>query len=162
MTNNSTDKVILTKQGYKKLVDELNHLKNAERQKIARMLEEARSHGDIRENAEYDSAKDYQAQIESRILQIESLLDVAEVHEDKVGQDGRVALGCKVSALNHKNKKKHTFTIVGYGESDPFNGYITIHSPIGSALLGKRAGEKVEVDVPSGKVVYEILEIKPQ
>lgn len=153
------DRVILTKKGYEKLQRELEELETIERQKVAEMLKEARSHGDISENAEYDAAKEYQAHVEARINKIRRILEQAEIYEEET-TDGTAAPGCRVTLKNLANGKEISFELVGYGESDPGNGKITISSPIGRAVLGCRAGETIEVEVPAGKIKYEIVRVE--
>lgn len=155
------DKVILTKKGYEKLLRELEELETIERQKVAEMLKEARSHGDISENAEYDTAKDYQAQVEARINKIRRILEVAEIYEESEN-DGKAAPGCRVTIKNLANGGELTFELVGYGESDPTNGKIAVSSPIGKAVLGRSVGEVIEVDAPAGKIKYEIVKVESE
>lgn len=150
------EKTFLTKEGYEKLKKELQHLKQVERKKIAKMLEEARGHGDIRENAEYHAAKDHQSHIETRILKLEKLLQKAEVHDISTNKHGVASLGCKVIVKNLKTGDEAVYKLVGHGESDPEAGSISISSPIGRALLGRRIGETVHINVPAGRVELRI------
>ncbi len=154
------DRIILTKDGYKKLKKELEKLKTVERKKIAKMLEEARSHGDFRENAEYDVAKDKQAHIETRILQLEKLLKEAEIHDESNNEHGVVCVGSLVTIKNKKTGEECVYKLVGHGEADPSSGSISIASPVGKALLGKRVGETVNVETPSGKTQISILGVR--
>jgi len=152
-----TEKIVLTREGYEKLAKELAHLKEVERKKVARMLQEARSHGDLSENAEYHAAKEHQAHVEMRIREIEHLLRLAEIHDSSSVPEGTATLGCRVTVRNLDAGVEASYVLVGQGEADPSNGRISITSPIGSALNGTRAGDIVEVSVPAGTVRLEVL-----
>ncbi|MDO5717486.1 MAG: transcription elongation factor GreA [Tissierellia bacterium] len=153
------NEVILTKEGLKKLEDELNHRKTKVRKEIAEKLKVARGFGDLSENAEYDEAKNEQAQNEDRILKIEDMLMKAEtIDESNISKD-EVGLGSKVKLYDYSFKEEVEYTIVGSAEADPINGKISNVSPVGNALLGCKKGEKIKVDTPGGLDEYEILDI---
>ncbi|MBI4367984.1 MAG: transcription elongation factor GreA [Candidatus Omnitrophica bacterium] len=154
-----TDPVILTPEGYEKLKQDLQTLKSVKRVEVARQLETARAHGDLRENAEYDTAKEAKAQLESRIRTLEDKLTRAKVVDVTNAPTDKVYFGTTVELKNKKTGEKVTFTFVAEDEADVHNGKIAISTPIGKALLGHAKGETVEVRVPAGIVPYEILKI---
>jgi len=142
---------------------ELEHLKTVRRKEIAEVIKEARSHGDLSENSEYDEAKNTQAMIEARILEIEKMLQNARViDEDELTTD-KVGIGCVVKVRDVDEDETETYAIVSSSESDPMNGKISDESPVGSALMDHRIGDRVSAAVPSGAVLtFEILEIGKQ
>jgi transcription elongation factor GreA len=155
----SEKKTMLTYDGLKKLEEELQLLKVVRRREVAEKIKQARSQGDLSENAEYDAAKDEQAEIEARIVLLEKKLRNAEViDEDDVGQ-GVVTIGSKVTLFDVENREKCEYYIVGSTEADPKNGRISNESPLGTALLGRRPEETVSFDAPVGAITYKILEI---
>ncbi|MCX7955843.1 MAG: transcription elongation factor GreA [Patescibacteria group bacterium] len=147
----------LTQQGFEKLKKELEELKNQKRPQAVERLAKARSMGDLSENSEYTAAKEELAFVEGRIQEIEEILKNAQVAENP-SNDTIVELGETI--VVEKNQEKITFTIVGEYEADPINGKISVNSPIGKGLIGKKVGEIVEIETPSGKNIYKILEIK--
>ncbi len=147
----------ITKEGFDNLKKELSELIEIKRPKAVERLSKARSMGDLSENSEYSAAKEELAFIEGRIQEIEDILKVAQVVENK-NQNQKVAVGSTVVVEN--NSQKITFQIVGDFEADPLNKKLSCTSPIGQALIGKKTGDIVEVDVPAGKITYKILEIK--
>lgn len=147
----------ITKEGFNNLKKELSELIEIKRPKAVERLSKARSMGDLSENSEYSAAKEELAFIEGRIQEIEEILKVAQVVENK-NQNQKVAVGSTVVVEN--NSQKITFQIVGDFEADPLNKKLSCTSPIGQALMGKKTGDIVEVDVPAGKITYKILEIK--
>ena len=153
------DHVILTQEGYEKLKEELRTLKSVKRIEVAKQLETARAHGDLRENAEYDTAKEAKAQLESRIRTLEEKLMSAKVVDTKNAPTDKVYFGTKVELKNKKTGDKVTFMFVAEDEADISKGKLSIQSPIGKALLGHGVGETVEVRVPAGVIPYEILKI---
>ena len=153
------DSVILTQEGYEKLKADLRILKSTKRLEVAKQLETARAHGDLRENAEYDTAKEAKVQLESRIRTLEEKLMRAKVVDTKDAPTDKVYFGTTVELKNKKTGDKITFTFVAEDEADISKGKLSIHSPIGKALLGHKEGETVEVHVPAGVVPYEILKI---
>lgn len=151
--------VVLTYEGLKKLEQELEHLKGVKRREVAERIKQALSFGDISENSEYDEAKNEQAYVEGRIIQLESMLKNAKViDEDEVSTDS-VNLGSKVRLLDLEYDEEVDYFIVGSTEADPSKCKISNESPVGSALLGKKNGDIVEVLVPDGLIRYKILEI---
>jgi len=152
-----SQKVLVTKKGYQKLVEELDHLQNVARKEVAARLKEAISYGDLSENAEYDEAKNQQAFIEGRILELEDQIKNAEIIEES-GKKNVVRIGSKVK-LKFENGDEKEFTIVGPTESDPMSKKISNESPVGAAILGKKKKEKVKIAAPIGEYFCEILEI---
>jgi transcription elongation factor GreA len=154
------DKMILvTKEGLKKLKEELEQLKNVARKEVAQRIKEAISYGDLSENSEYEEAKNYQAFVEGRILELEEKVKYAKIIEEK-HHVATVQLGTKVSLKDFSNKKNIEYTIVGSTEADPFTHKISNESPVGRALLEKRVGDRVKIQVPAGFVEYEILKLE--
>jgi transcription elongation factor GreA len=157
------DKVILvTKDGYKKLTEELENLKNVKRKEIAGRIKEAISYGDLSENSEYEEAKNEQAFIEGRILELEEKVKYAKIIDEKHKKgDATVQLGSKVKVKNRSKKSIDTqeFIIVGSTEAD-WEMKISNESPVGSALLDRSVGDRVKVAIPTGVVEYEIMSIK--
>ncbi len=151
--------VLLTKEGLLELQKEYEHLVGVKRHEVASRIKEAISYGDISENAEYDSAKNEQAELEERILELENMLRFAEVIEEQEGDVDCVQVGLKVKIKNMKTKEIESFTIVGSTEADPLEGKMSNVSPVGSALLKKKVGEVVTVDIPDGHIDYKVMEI---
>lgn len=149
--------VRLTKEGLKNLEKELDFLKTTKRDEIAEKIEIARSYGDLSENAEYDEAKNDQAVVESRIVEIENMLKNAVVIEDI--DTGRVRPGATVRVKNIARNKEIEYKIVGANEADPLNGLLSDESPVGEALMDKAPGDVVAVETPRGVVEYRVLEI---
>jgi len=155
----SDKKTVLTYEGLKNLEAELQHLKVVRRKDVAAKIKEARGQGDLSENAEYDAAKEEQAEIETRIALIDKMLRNAEViDEDELDKDS-VGVGSKVKVMDIEFNEEVEYLIVGSTESDPLGGRISNESPLGVALLSKRVGDTVTVDAPQGQFKYEILEI---
>ncbi len=150
------EKVYLTREGLQKLQDEYDQLVNFRRKEVAEKLQKARELGDITENAAYDAARDEQAFVEGRIEELEAILKKVEVVEEE--KAGVVSVGSRVRV--HLDGNEQEFQIVGAPEADPAAGKISHESPLGRALLGKKVGEKVEIDAPAGKLTYHVLEIK--
>jgi transcription elongation factor GreA len=156
------DKVTLvTKDGLKKLKEELDYLKNVKRREIADRIKEAISYGDLSENSEYEEAKNEQAFIEGRIIELEEKIKHAKIIDEKHKSSGvSVQLGSKVTVRNiTKRGKPQDFIIVGSTEAD-WESKISNESPVGSALLDKKVGDRVKVVVPAGVIQYEILNIE--
>ena len=150
----------MTKRGSELLRSELHRLKTVERPNVIAAIAEARSHGDLSENAEYDTARDRQGFIEARISDIEAKLANAQVIEPKlVAADGRCVFGATVDVEDGEGQKA-TWQIVGEDESDIKEGRISVSSPIARALIGKEAGEIVEVKTPGGIKRYEIIDVR--
>ena len=152
-------KQMYTPEGYKGLVDELNNLKFTEREKIKERIATARSFGDLSENAEYDEARNDQAKVEARILELESLIENAVVVDESAQDLGLVGLGSMVKLLDKETNEEITYSIVGSNEADPDSFKISDRSPIGKSLVGARAGAQVTVEIPAGKLVIEVLEV---
>jgi len=148
---------VLTPEGKKKIEEELDYLKNTKRKEVSEKIEKAKELGDLSENAEYHEAKDEQGMMEARIVELENLLKNAVMTEND-GKKDKVNVGCEVVVKSKLGEQ--TFKIVGFNEADPSKGFISNESPLGSAFMGKKKGEKVEVEAPAGKMEYEILEIK--
>ena len=156
------DPVILTAEGYEKLKAELQMLKTVKRMEVAKQLETARAHGDLRENAEYDSAKEAKNQLEARIRTLEEKLIHAKVVDLTNAPTDKVYFGTTVKLKNEKNNQEVIFTFVAENEADVSKGKLSINSPIGKALLGRKVGETAEVRVPAGIMVYKVLKISRQ
>ena len=156
----NTDRVLLTKAGAARLRAELKKLKSVDRPTVINAIAEARAHGDLSENAEYDAAKEQQGFIEGRIGQLSSSLSVAEViNPAEIDADGRVVFGATVKLSDADSGGEVTYQLVGPLEADLHKGRISVHSPIGRALISKREGDEIEVNAPAGKRIYEILEV---
>jgi transcription elongation factor GreA len=150
----------MTKRGAELLRTELHRLKTVERPNVIAAIAEARAHGDLSENAEYDTARDRQGFIEARIADIESKLANAQVIEPKlVAADGRCVFGATVDVQDGEGQAA-TWQIVGEDEADIKEGRISVSSPIARALIGKEAGESVEVKTPGGLKSYEIIDVR--
>ncbi len=153
------EKQKLTKAGYKKLQDELEHLVSVVREEVKVQLAEARAQGDLSENADYDAARDKQAETEGRIKEIEAILNNCEIIEDKIKSNKKVGLGSLVTVKYLDNNEIEEYYIVGTVEADPFNGKISNDCALGSALVGKSVGDIV--DVKSSKAYQvEVLKIE--
>ncbi len=161
--NNDEKVTLVTKDGYKKLTEELENLKNVKRREIASRIKEAISYGDLSENSEYEEAKNEQAFIEGRIIELEEKVKNAEIIDEKKKHSGgkSVQLGSCVTVRNKslKGSKSIDYVIVGSTEAD-YENKISNESPVGSALLDKTVGEKIKVEVPAGVMEYEIINIK--
>jgi len=151
------DKIILTEEGLADLKAELADLKEVKMPKVVARIANARDQGDLSENSDYHSALDEQAMLNARIDQIENVIDNAKVVKEQSGH--LVTLGSKVQLEQLTSKKKYTYSLVGQYESDPQEGKISIESPVGKSLLGKKKGEKTVVETPAGKVEYSILDV---
>jgi transcription elongation factor GreA len=153
------DRIPITPEGFSKLKTELEKLKTVDRKEIIEAIQEARSHGDLSENAEYDAAKERQGLIEARIAELESkilrfdIIDVSKMHGDTI------TFGAKVVLENVDNGERRTYTIVGPDESDISQGKVSILSPLSRAIIGKKAGDDVIVQAPGGEIEYEIVEV---
>ena len=154
-------RVPITKEGEVFLKEELSKLKFVERPKISEAIAEARAHGDLKENAEYHAAKELQGLMEAKINEIEGTLSNAQVIDVKeIPETGRVVFGSTVNLYDIDNDKELKYKIVGNLESNPEKGHISIDTPIAKGLLGKFVEDEVSIDTPSGKLSYEILEVK--
>ena len=152
-------KNLMTREGKESLEVELKDLKENKRYEIAQKIKEAREQGDLSENAEYDAAKDEQRDIEARIEELENILKNVEVIEDEVGNDA-VNIGVTVRVLDVELDEEEEFRLVGSTEADSLNGRISNESPLGNALIGRRIGETVSVEIEFGVFAYKILDIQ--
>ena len=151
----------ITVDGLQNLKKELEDLKNVQRPKVVEAIAEARSHGDLKENAEYHAAKEQQALIESRVIAINDLIARANVIDiTKIENDGRVIFGSTVELKDLETNKKITYKLVGQDEADIKKNLIFFKSPIGKALIGKDKGEMIIVNTPSGEKNFEILDVQ--
>ena len=149
----------LTVRGKEMLDEELKRLIHQDRPEVIKQIEEARSHGDLSENAEYDAAKEKQALVEGRIQDIQSKLAGAEIVDPAKIESDTVVFGAKVKMLDYDSDAEVTYQIVGVDEADVKNGYISILSPIARALIGKKVGDVAVVASPKGEKEYEVLEL---
>ena len=154
------DEILLTQEGYDKIVAEHEELVSVRRKEISEKLKEAISYGDLSENAEYDAAKDEQRDIEARIEELEKILKNAEVVvEDEVDLD-RINIGCQVKILDLEYDDELDYKIVGSTEANSLKGKISNESPVGKALIGAKIGDIVEVETQAGVIKYKVLEIE--
>lgn len=153
-------KVMLTEEGLKKVEEELHYLKRVKRKEIAEKIRNAVTFGEIAENAEYNVAKNEQAFIEGRILALERIMENYELIDNEKKDPNYVSLGSEVLIEDLKSKKEIKYIILDYVESEPDCGKISISSPIGKAILGRKKGDIVKIRVPAGSLKYKILDIK--
>ena len=155
------DKEPITVSGLKDLKSELENLKNIQRPKIVEAIAEARSHGDLKENAEYHAAKEQQGLIEGRVVAINDIIARANVIDvTKIENDGKVIFGSTVKVQDLETNKKISYKLVGQDEADIKKNLVFFRSPIGKSFIGKDKGEMVTVNTPSGERNFEILEVK--
>ncbi len=152
--------IYLSKQGFQKLNEDLQRLKTKERQKIARALEEARLQGDLSENAEYDAAKEAQAHNEARIAGLESKISRAKIIDNENIPRDAAYIGALVTLLDLETDEEIRYSLVSQEEADFDQGKISITSPVGKALLGKKLNEEVSIQVPAGELKYKIIKIE--
>jgi transcription elongation factor GreA len=152
--------VMLTPEGYEKLVEELEDLRTNQRLAVAERIREAREFGDISENSEYDDAKNEQAMLEAKIARLEERLRAARVIDASEVSTDKVSLGTQVTLKDLDHGDKLEYTIVGSAEADPLGGKLSNESPVGRALLGKSKGDELEVAVPQGTMRLKIESIK--
>ena len=150
------DAVLMTQEGFDKLTSELKQLRSEERYKIARRIEEARSFGDLSENAEYAAAKEDQAKLEGKILAMEQQLSKAKIIDSSSIDNSHVSVGTTVTIQDITHNKEFVYSLVSSEESDPENGLISSVSPVGRALMNKKVGDEVSVKVPSEKIVLRL------
>jgi transcription elongation factor GreA len=151
------EEILLTAEGYAQLEEELNDLRINKRAENVQAIKEARSHGDLSENSEYDAARDEQAKIEARIQELEYKLENATIIDNK--KKDKVNVGCKVTIEYVEDKEEDEYTIVGSLEADPFENKISNESPIGSAIMGKKVGDIIDVDANGSSYKVKILKI---
>tara|TARA_B100000925_G_C21864741_1_gene411567 strand:- start:136 stop:609 length:474 start_codon:yes stop_codon:yes gene_type:complete len=154
------EKVPMTDGSYQKLDEEIKFLKGPERQRIIKAIAEAREHGDLSENAEYHAAKEQQSHNEGRILELEDMLNRAEIIDISSLSGNNVKFGATVSLIDEDTDEEMTYQIVGDYEANVEEGRISISSPIARGLIGKEVGDSVEVRTPGGSKFYEILDVK--
>lgn len=154
------EEVLLTKEGYEKLEAELEDLVAVKRKEVSEKLKDAIAQGDLSENADYDAAKNEQAELEERIMKLESMKRMAKIIDENEVDDTTVSVGLKVRVNNLDTNEDEEYVIVGATEADPFEGRISNESPVGAALIGKRAGEIINVEVMEGITVhYKLIAI---
>jgi len=153
------ERIPMTAAGYKALEDEINHLKSVERPSVIKMIAEARAHGDLSENAEYHAAKERQAFIEGRVIELEDMIGRADVIDVSKLSGETIKFGATVTLVDEDTDEERKFQIVGDMEADAKKGRISISSPISRALIGKAVGDSVEVAAPGGARSYEILKV---
>ena len=149
----------MTQEGYHRLKEELEELRTTGRMEASRAIAEARDKGDLSENAEYDAAKDAQGMLELKINDLEKVLSSARVISESQLDISKVTVLSKVKIRNTKNKSEHTYHLVSESESNLKEGKISVSSPIGSGLLGKKIGEIATVKTPGGEIQFEVLDI---
>jgi transcription elongation factor GreA len=160
--SNDEEQVLVTKEGLAKLKEELSHFKDVRRKEVARRLKEAISYGDLSENSEYEEAKNEQAFVEGRVIELEKMIDNAKIITEGIkSTDATVQIGTTVTVQNiTDNDEPETYTIVGSTEADPTINKISNESPIGSALLGKTKNDVIKVKVPAGILEFKVMKIK--
>ncbi|MGI6048467.1 MAG: transcription elongation factor GreA [Petrimonas sp.] len=149
----------MTEEGLRKLKEELVHMESIQRPEISRQIAEARDKGDLSENAEYDAAKDAQGILEGKIVQLKSLIATARIIDESAISTDEIQIMNKVTIKNLKTKKDMTYTLVSESEADLKSGKIAVNTPIAQGLLGKKVGDKVDIQVPSGILSFEVLDI---
>lgn len=154
------EKVPMTKPGLSSLEDELKRLRNEERPRIIKAIEVARAHGDLSENAEYHAARERQSFVEGRMAELEDIISRADVIDPKTLSGDTIRFGATVSLADEDTDAKQTFQIVGTHEADVEKGRLSITSPLARALIGKSAGDSVEVTAPGGSRSYEVIDVK--
>ncbi|RMF42251.1 MAG: transcription elongation factor GreA [Deltaproteobacteria bacterium] len=155
-----SNQIPMTRTGYERLQEELKHLIRVERPQVVEAIAEARSHGDLSENAEYDAAKDRQAFIEGRIQELNDKIARAQVIDPAQLDSEKIVFGATVTLFDTENENEVTYQIVGEDEADIKHGKISVTSPVGKALIGHRVDDEVAIQVPSGTRVYEIVDIR--
>lgn len=151
--------IMLTNEGLQNYEKELENLKTVVRKEVAEKIKVARSFGDLSENSEYDEAKNEQAMVEARIAEIEAILKNAQVIDESELTNEHIHIGSKIKVHDFDFDEDIEYQIIGSGEADPFNGKLSDESPVGSAFIGHKVGDIVEVTTPDGVVKFEILEI---
>ncbi|MDP2922998.1 MAG: transcription elongation factor GreA [Candidatus Omnitrophota bacterium] len=153
------DRIYLTREGYEKLTHELEHLKNVKRKEIAKALEYARQLGDLRENSEYSAAKEAFSFNEKRIQELEEKLSRAEIIENLDTCQETIRIGCKVKLVDLSNNEEMEYNLVGPDEANPVDGFISIISPVGKALIGHKENDIVEITIPAGVLKCKVVKI---
>lgn len=160
MEENTSKEIILTQEGFDKLEEELELLKTTRRKEVAERLKVAISFGDLSENAEYDEAKKEQATLEERIIKLENMVRAAVIIDENNLDLDVITIGSIAKIYDEDFDEEVEYSIVGSAEADPYNGKISNESPVGKALLGKKVGDIVEVNVPDGIIKLKVLDIK--
>lgn len=156
----ANDSIPMTQAGYDQLRNELKKLMKEERPAVVQAIEEARGHGDLSENAEYDAAKDRQAQIEGRILELNDMIARAEVIDPSKINSDKIVFGATVTLFDTESEENVTYKIVGEHEANIKEGRISVTSPVGKALIGHELDDEVRIQVPSGVRTYEVVDIR--
>lgn len=155
--NKNINKNVVTKEGYENFKQELEYLKSTGREEAAKAIRAASEQGDLSENAEFDAAKEAQAHLERRIFELEDFLKNCEIVE--IQNDGTVTIGKTVSLTRCDDNTEYQIKIVGNNEAEPFSMKISVSSPVGKAVLGKQAGDIINVDTPSGNIEFKIDQV---
>ncbi len=153
------ERVYLTQAGYEKLVEELEYRKRTKRREISQAIEQARSLGDLKENAEYHSAKEAMAHNEQRVVELEDKLSRVEIIDESKMAADKAYIGAKITLIDLDTDEELEYTLVGSDEADAASGLISVTSPVGKALLGHQEKDIVTIDVPAGSLEYKILKI---
>lgn len=153
------DKIPITPQGYEALKKELNHLMSVERPNVIKAIEEARSHGDLSENAEYEAAKERQGFIEGRVNELKYKIGNAQIIDPDTLSKDRAVFASRVLLSNVDTGEEVEYQLVGPDESDVNGGRISVASPLGRAIIGRKPGDEITLEAPGGKRVYELVEI---
>lgn len=153
------EEIFITQEGLDKIKAELERMKTVERKEVQKMIGEAKSYGDLSENSEYDAAKTKEAQLETKIIELENKIKYAKIISAEDMNTSHVTIGSTVKLYDEEFDEEVEYRIMGEDESDPLNGKISNTSPVGSALLGKKVGDIVKVQTPGGEAVYKILKI---
>lgn len=154
------NRIPITKVGYEALKEVVRHLKSVERPEVIRAIAEARAHGDLSENAEYDAAKERQGFIEGKIMDLEHKIASADVIDTKTVRTDSVVFGCTVVLENLETEEEVQYQLVGSDESDVSQRRISVSSPVGRAMIGKRVGDAIVVQAPGGRRQYELIDIR--
>lgn len=153
------ERVHLTREGYEKMIEELESLKHVKRREISKAIEHARSLGDLKENAEYHAAKEAMAYNEKRIAELEDKLSRTEIIDSSKMPAGKAYIGAKVKLIDLDNSEELEYTLVGQDEADAVKGLISITSPVGKAILGHKIDDIIKIEVPAGALSYKIVAI---
>lgn len=154
------NRIPITKVGYEALKEQVRHLKSVERPEVIRAIAEARAHGDLSENAEYDAAKERQGFVEGKIGDLEHKIASADVIDPKTVRTDCVVFGCTVVLENSETEEEVQYQLVGSDESDVSQRRISVSSPVGRAMIGKRVGDAIVVQTPGGRRQYELIDIR--
>lgn len=155
----TSKEILVTEEGYKKLEEKLKYLKGTRTVEVAERLKIAKEYGDLSENSEYDDAKDEQAQLGAKIIELENTLKMAKIVADDAIDTKKIGVGTTVKLYDYEFDEEVEYTVVGATEVDLKNGKISNASPVGAALIGKTKGQEVEVETPNGVCKYKVLEI---